>query len=158
MERMNSYAAILVMICLAAVNNTICSAAENETIIDNLDAGASWTGTWKISRGTNPYGSNSVYSSNAGSTFTFSSDLSYGEYKVYMWWTSTTNRSDDIPVTVSSDAGQAASYTISQKTGSGQWNLLDTVILGTNTRLTITSSGDGSTSADAVKFVTTTVA
>jgi hypothetical protein len=42
-----------------------------ERIIDNTDDDASFTGTWKASSGVNPYGDGSVYSQEAGVTFTF---------------------------------------------------------------------------------------
>ncbi len=46
-----------------------------ERIIDNTDAGASSTGTWKVSSGADPYSDGSVYSQEAGATFTF--DISF---------------------------------------------------------------------------------
>jgi hypothetical protein len=46
-----------------------------ERIFDNTDAAASFTGTWKASSGADPYDDGSVYSQEAGATFTF--DISF---------------------------------------------------------------------------------
>ncbi len=126
-----------------------------ETIIDNLDADISWTGTWNISSGTNPYEADSFWSRD-GDTFTwYFTPAQTGEYEVSMWWTQHTSRSDSVPVEIEHSTG-TDTVTINQQQDGGQWNVIDNYVLdeGVTYSVTITSQpGPSSTCADAVKCV-----
>jgi len=131
-------------------------------IIDNGDPGTSFTGTWAISGGTNPYDPDdpdavSLWSRDGSTyTWTFTPQLS-GTYDISMWWTAYASRGSSIPVTIEND-GQAATVYVNQQTGGGQWNSLGvyTFSAGVSYDVTITAvpggSANYSTCADAVKM------
>ena len=75
------------------------SGSEEEVIIDNGDAGTSSTGRWYVSIGTNPYGDNSLYSSNVGAKYTFEAALDES-YEVSLWWTERPSRCTSVPVEI----------------------------------------------------------
>ena len=124
-----------------------------EVIVDNSDAGASSTGTWKTSSGKHPHGVNSVWSKLAGDTFTFQADLAQDRYAVFMWWTEWPNRMTNAPVEILNNGTSLGTVSVSQKLTGGQWNLLGIYDLGGIAGVTITSNGPGSTNADAVRFL-----
>jgi len=60
--------------------------ASADLIIDNGGPGTSYTGSWKVSGGTTPYGANSLWSRD-GTTYTWSfSGQPNGLYDISMWW------------------------------------------------------------------------
>jgi hypothetical protein len=126
----------------------------DEVIIDNGDAGTSYSGRWRTSSGLEPWGLKSLYSRD-GATYTWTfvpheSSL----YNIQMWWTLTTTRSDNIPVTIEHRGGTDTVY-INQQENETQWNSLDQHFFenGANYKVTITSQpGPSSTCADAVRF------
>jgi hypothetical protein len=126
-----------------------------ETIIDNGDPNTSYTGTWSVSSGTNPYGTNSLYSSDGATyTWTFTSQQT-GVYKLSMWWTYRESRSTNVPIDIEHSAGTTRVY-INQQHNGGKWNMVGTYPLesGVSYKVTITAQpGPSSTCADAVKFV-----
>ena len=124
-----------------------------EVIIDNLDAGATPTGTWPVSGGANPYATNSVYSKTNGDTFSFRTDLAGAPYAVYMRWTGWPSRRTSVPVDISTGGSPVGAVTVNQRQNPSMWNLLGIYTLGPNTEVTVTSlDSGGSTNADAVKF------
>ncbi len=93
-----------------------------EVIIDNGDSDVtSSTGTWQTSSGDDPYGTSSLYA-RPDATYTWDLDSSYsaGFYDVYMWWTETTTRGDNVPV----DVNGVGTVYINQQSDGGQWNYL----------------------------------
>ncbi|MEM3035883.1 MAG: SGNH/GDSL hydrolase family protein, partial [Thermoplasmata archaeon] len=127
-----------------------------EKIIDNGDSGTSYTGTWSISGGTNPYGSDSLWSRDGTTyTWTFVPSIS-GNYELSMWWSTWPSRSDNVPVDIEYSGGSIRVY-INQKQNGGKWNVIGTYPfeVGRNYKVTITSAYGStvSTCADAVKFV-----
>ena len=125
------------------------------TVVDNGDAETSFTGTWRISGGAEPYGSDSVWSRDGATyTWTFTPTVS-SYYEVYMWWTEWPSRSADVPVAIMNSDGTSTVY-INQQENGGQWNILGTFFFeeGTTYSVTITAQpGLSSTCADAVRFV-----
>ena len=125
-----------------------------EVIIDNGDAGTSYTGTWAVSGATGSYGANSVWSRN-GTTYTWTmSGQPAGTYEVSMWWSGYSSRAASVPVTINYSGG-TSNTTINQKQNAGQWNTLGTFYFdGTGSVMITAANGDTtSTCADAVKFV-----
>ena len=129
-------------------------------IIDNGDADTSFSGTWRVSGGPNPFDpkdrvANSVYSRDGDTyTWTFTPDVS-GTYQVSMWWTQYASRSTSIPVTVEHADGSETVY-INQRTNGGQWNALGTFDFSAGVSYPVTivaQPGPSSTCADAVRFV-----
>lgn len=124
-----------------------------EVIVDNAEtANTSQTGTWPVSDGSGPYMANSVYNKVSGNTFTFNADLVPDSYAVYTRWTAWSSRISSVPVAIKS-GGKTFNVTINQKKNPRTWNLLGIYTLSGNTQVTITSKGNGSTNADAVRFM-----
>ncbi len=124
-----------------------------EIIVDNLDAGASFTGTWPVSGAANPYATNSVYSKTNGNTFTFTADLVGVPYAVYARCTAWSSRRSSVPIDISTGGALVDTVTVNQRTNPSRWNLLGFYTLGPNTQVKIRALGGGSTNADAVKFM-----
>ena len=137
----------------------------NEVIIDNGDPETSFTGTWLVSGGPNPWNPDdpsptSLYSRDGDSyTWTFTPSVS-GNYEFSMWWTQYPSRSPNIPVTIEYSGG-TDTVTINQQTNGGQWNTIKSYpfIAGEHYNITVTAVPGGSqnysTCADAVRFVHT---
>ena len=131
-----------------------------EKIIDNGGVDTSQTGTWSISSGSYPYGSDSLWSRD-GATYTWSfSPPVTGYYEAFMWWTEWPSRSSSVPVEVNHYDGKTEVYT-NQQEDAGKWNSLGIYYFtsGAAYNVTITAQpGPASTCADAVKFVKTSQA
>ena len=139
---------------------TSCAA---EVIVDNLAPGqssaqVSFIGTWTKSAGSGAYGANgSLYSNGSGlDTYTWKTPVlnSAGSctYKVYVWWTSHTNRSAAVPITVT-HAGGSSMLTFNQRSGGGQWTLHGSYTFAAGTRGVVqVSDAGGQAAADAVRF------
>ncbi|MBE0534933.1 MAG: right-handed parallel beta-helix repeat-containing protein [Phycisphaerae bacterium] len=125
-----------------------------EVIIDNGDAATSYTGTWEVSGGSNPYGPDSVWSRDGSTyTWTFTPKVS-GNYTVSMRWSGWPSRSTSVPVTLAHDGGIVRTN-INQLENAGQWNVGGRYYFraGVSYPLTITAQADpSSTCADAVRF------
>jgi PKD repeat protein len=127
----------------------------DEIEMDNGGSGTSYTGTWSVSSGSDPYGTDSLYSRDGATyTWTFTPPGS-SLYQVFMWWTVTSSRSDSVPVTIEHSGGTDTIY-INQLENGGQWNSLGQYFFesGLTYSITITAQpSPSSTCADAVKFV-----
>src|SRR5512135_1963409 len=141
--------------------------AHADVIIDNGQAGTSYTGTWSASSAAGYYGTNSLWSyksSSGGSapTYTWSATLPQsGTYDVYAWWTSyvgSTTRSTAAPYTITYNGG-SQTVNVNQRINGGQWNKLGTFAFGTSGSVTLTASDVYPVveSADAVRFSPVTV-
>jgi pectate lyase len=151
-------AMVLLMICvwMFATSNAQGSADESNLVVDNDSSATTATGTWQVSAGADPYGANSLYSAQAGDTYTFSIDLPQsGNYEVFLWWTTYSNRRTDVPVDITHTGG-TATVSVDQQHDGGQWNSLGTWAFNDLATITIHSLGDGTTCADAVKLVPVT--
>lgn len=137
------------------LNDHIFVETPEEIIVDNSTVGTSSTGTWAVSGGENPYGTNSLYARAANCTYTWSfTPQQGGTYEVYLWWTEFSSRGLAIPVTITHNLG-TANLAINQQTNGGQWNLAGTYTMqaGKSYRVQIATIGDNSTtSADAVRI------
>lgn len=126
-----------------------------EIIVDNRNAAVSMVGSWPVSGGVNPYGSDSVYNRSAGNSFSWLFTApETGSYEVSMWWTAFSSRSSEVPVQVQHAAG-IVSLTVNQLISGGQWNTLGTYQYqaGTTYRVTVSTLADNTTiCADAVRF------
>lgn len=125
-----------------------------EVIIDNGDPGTSYTGTWEVSGGSNPYGADSVWSRDGDIyTWTFRPSVS-GTYTLSMWWSGWPSRSASVPVIIMHDEGWAVAY-INQQQNAGQWNEIGKYTFTAETDYTVTmlsQPAPASTCADAIKF------
>ena len=130
--------------------------AAPEIIIDNGEPGTSYIGNWEVSGGTNPYGTDSLWSADDG-TYTWHADLPQtGVYEVYMWWTYHDSRGNRAPVTIDYNGGSQVVYVNQQQNG-GMWNHLGTYSFDGASGGTVTiyarDSYPTTYCADAVKFV-----
>ena len=127
--------------------------ASADLIIDNGGPGTSYTGSWKVSGGTTPYGANSLWSRD-GTTYTWSfSGQPNGLYDISMWWSGLSSRATNIAVTITHRDGTSTVY-INQNINAGQWNSLGQFYLNGSgsVRITAASGSTVSTCADAVKI------
>ena len=126
-----------------------------DVIIDNRDAATSYTGTWEVSGGSDPYGADSVWSRD-GDAFTWHfNPVQSSNYEVMMWWTEWPSRSPSVPVEIEHSGGKTRIF-IDQTANGGKWNSLGDYFFefGQSYRVTIISQpGPASTCADAVRFV-----
>jgi hypothetical protein len=82
----------LTLVLIIAVFQSTNIAAADALILDNGKLGTSSNGSWKVSGGANPYGSNSLYAGANGASYTFNANLATpGEYQVFAWWTEWSN-------------------------------------------------------------------
>lgn len=128
--------------------------AADTLIMDNGGAGTSSTGTWTVSSGPAPYGSNSFYASNNGASYTYLFNLDQpGKYQVYARWTQSSIRRTSVPYDIYHLDGKGT-VTVNQRQNGGQWQKLgDAWSFGDSATISIRSLGSGSTSADAIKLV-----
>ena len=122
-------------------------------VVDNGSTGTSSTGKWKNSGGIEYYDSKSVYSNEAGATYTFEANVG-GLYEVSMWWTEYSNRSSKVPVEIWSGTILLDTVIVNQQENGGQWNVLGTYTFSGAANIVIVSEGSNvTTCADAVKLV-----
>ncbi|WP_281560342.1 putative Ig domain-containing protein [Thalassomonas sp. RHCl1] len=127
-----------------------------EIIIDNNDSNTASSGTWLVSGGQNPWGSNSLYS-NSNSSFSWLADITTGgSYQVYAWWTYYSTRSTNVPYTIAHDGG-STSVEVNQRNQAlaSQWVLLGSFDFSAGSSYSISvDSSNGQANADAIKLVT----
>lgn len=128
--------------------------AFGDVIIDNDEAGTSYTGTWSPSGGSEPYAGDSLWARD-GATYTWAFDSQpAGTYEVLMWWSGYGSRAANISVDINYDGGSATT-SVNQSENAGQWNSLGTYYFNTTGSVTITAANGSTISscADAVSFV-----
>ena len=126
----------------------------DDTIIDNGDAGTSSSGTWSVSSASNPYGTDSLESTDAGATYSWTATIN-GKRTVYMWWTWKTGRTAcNVEIW---DGGTRVLETVlpqDELLTAGKWQSLGSYEFNNNTaEVKIICPEGGNISADAVKFV-----
>jgi predicted DCC family thiol-disulfide oxidoreductase YuxK len=121
-------------------------------IVDNGSTGTYSTGSWENSAGTEYYESQSVYSDEAGATYTFEAQVG-GSNTVSMWWTYRYSRCTDVPVEIYNGTQLLDTVFVNQTENGGQWIDLGTYSFTETAGIVIVSNGECSTCADAVKFV-----
>jgi hypothetical protein len=124
-----------------------------DVVVDDGDAGTTSTGSWSVSGGANPYGSQSLYSKDAGATYSYALSAS-GTYEVEMWWTTYPSRSTAVPVEIYDGSTLLDTVYVDQQQDGGQWNSLGVYTFSTQAKVVILSEGNGnSTCADAMRFI-----
>ena len=126
--------------------------ALDELIIDNGDPETSFQGTWLPSGGADYYGTTSLYSKKAHSTYKYETPLS-GNYELSLRWTGWPSRCSNVPVIVYDGATPIATLAINQQEGASQWNTLGNYTFTDTGAVMIVSQGSCSTNADAVRFI-----
>jgi hypothetical protein len=132
------------------------TAAREEFIIDNGDTWTSFIGSWYLSGGPDPYGTNSLFADAAGATYTFEYPFP-GEVMVldvYQWWTYYSNRCIDTRIEISDSIGLLGTLSMNQRENVSQWYYYNTYLFEEFARVSIISEGGCSVNADAVRLVT----
>jgi len=148
----------IVLAVIFSIFQSTNAAAASELILDNGDAGTSFTEKWKPwnSRGNedNPYGKNALYTYSARATYTYNFKLpSAGEYQVFAWWTASSVHSDSVPYDITHLSG-TSTVTVNQQENGGQWNRLGaTWNFDKTATITIRPKGVGTVIADAIMLV-----
>jgi hypothetical protein len=120
-------------------------------VIDNGDSGTSFTGSWKISSGPDPFGDDSLFNKVSGSTYSFESPAS-GAAEIALWWTYYKNRCTDVPVEIYDDGTLVDTVSVNQQLNGAQWNVIGTYTFTGTAKVVVVSTGGCSTSADAARF------
>jgi hypothetical protein len=151
-NRINLICAVLLAAVCMLQNSYVVAAAT--LIMDNGDPGTSSNGTWKVSDGDDPYGDHSLYTREAGASYTYDFNLATpGEYQLYAWWSENRNSSSNVPIDIGHQAG-TSTVTVNQRKNEGEWRRLgSTWTFGDRATVTIRSLGNGTTCADALKLV-----
>ena len=139
---------------LLAISSLRVVHANADVIVDNGGSGTSSTGTWAVSGGTSPYGSNSLWARD-GATYTWQfTSQPAGTYEVFMWWSGWYSRATNVPVTIVHRDG-SATISVNQKLNAGKWNSLGQFYFNGSGSVSITAANGStvSTCADAVRFV-----
>lgn len=125
-----------------------------ELILDDGAPGTSFTGTWLVSGGTNPLGSQSLYAKTRA-TYTYRIELpAPGDYEISAWWTAFASRSDSVPYSIVHSGGTAV-VRRSQLVNGGKWNSLGVFHFDSAATVTVTAQNDGkSYCADAIRITT----
>ena len=123
-----------------------------ETIVDNNGTGTSFTGSWNISGGADPYGAESLYSNSAGDTYIFSIPANESQ-EISLWWTEWPSRSSSVPVEIYNGDILLNTVEVNQAINGGKWNILGNYTFSGTAEIVIVSEGNSqSTCADAVRF------
>jgi thermitase len=117
----------------ASLSVTVSNAtATTEIILDNaalglqdVAGGRTFVGTWCLSSGTGPYGATSLYScGTVANAYRWTPQIATaGNYDVYVWWTTHTNRSSNVPYSVTHSSG-TSTVLFDQKVNGGKWMLM----------------------------------
>jgi hypothetical protein len=124
----------------------------DEIIIDNDGSGTSSIGNWQLSRGLSYYKSQSVYSEQAGDTYTFEAPVT-GTYEVALWWTYHNTRCSTVPVEIYDADRLLDTVYVDQLENNAKWNSLGKYDFTNTARIVVVSEGRCSTNADAVKLL-----
>ena len=123
-----------------------------EIVLNDGETGTSSSGSWSVSGGSDPYGTESLYTRVAGRTYSYRFTRAPGTYDVFIWWTPWPSRRTEVPVSVVHEGG-TATVPFNQRIDGGKWNRVGSWSFGSEALVTIESLGDGTTCADAVKLV-----
>jgi hypothetical protein len=121
-------------------------------IIDDGDAGTLPSGIWKVSKGAEPYGSQSLYSRDVGATYGYEAPLA-GRYEVALYWTYHSTRCQDVSVEIYDGDLLLDTLSVNQLQSGGQWNVLGTYeFTGRAEVVIIAESKYCTTAVDAARF------
>jgi len=145
-------------VAISPVYALVTGPAQPVIIVDNADAGASFSGTWSTSSSSSAWNSTyrvSYLSGVQNATYTPEIPMS-GNYNVYEWHVSGSNRCTVVPFTVTYNGG-SQTYSVDETTGGSAWNLLCTKPFAAGTAGSVRISNQGASGgsaviADAIKF------
>lgn len=122
-----------------------------EQIIDNGDTRTTFTGSWKESGGTQPFGAGSLFAKDEPSEYLWRFTVDPGRYEVFAWWTEWQSRSATAKYEVKTSI-ETKSFSVNQQANGGRWNLLGVIDSSDLLTVTLAAPADGSSyCADAVR-------
>ncbi len=133
---------------------------EASVILDNVDPGVTFTGTWSTGTSSGRYGADYryAYAGTGQMTAVYQPTIPIaGTYQIYAWWVAGSNRTSQAEYTIRYPGGTTVVLK-SQKSNGGKWNLLGAFDLaaGTDSSVTISnnfpSSSGAVVMADAIKW------
>jgi len=137
--------------CSTAADAVSLVEKENK-IIDDGDPGTTPAGKWSLSGGTEPFGTQSLYSKQIGATYTYASPLN-GRYDVQLWWSSYPSRCDRVPVEIYDGEKILDKVYVNQTLDGSRWNTLGNYEFNGMARMkVVVESSNCSTAADAAQF------
>jgi hypothetical protein len=121
-------------------------------IIDDGDDDSLPVGTWTISGGADPYGTQSLYSKEIGATYGYKASLT-GRHEVALWWTYYQTRCTEVLIEIHDGDMLLDTVLVDQTQSGGQWNILGSYTFS-GSAMVVVISGDGncSTCSDAASF------
>jgi 5-methylcytosine-specific restriction endonuclease McrA len=127
-------------------------------IVDNVSA--VFAGTWSSSLNGEYYGTDIRYIQSTGTgsnTATFIPNLPQtGNYNIYAWWTSSSNRATNVPYIINYSGGASDTVRVNQELGGGGWTYLGTYYFDAGTSGYVEISDDAELNeyvmADAIKW------
>lgn len=139
-------------------------ASSSGVIVDNTDAGATFTGSWMASSSTGGYwGADYRHDESTGKgtkSVLFTPSLpAAGEYDVFLRWAANTNRSSNVPVDVVFATG-TDTITVDQRSNGGTWYFLKRAQFAAGSEGSVLVRTTGTTAgtyviADAARWVST---
>lgn len=126
-------------------------------IIDTGAPGTQAFGEWNPSSGQEPFGQHSLYSRETGAQYEYSTVMN-GDCDVSLWWTTLSNRCDDVPIEIYDGNTLIDTVYIDQNVDAGQWNHIGSYTFTGLAVVAVHSGGGCSTCADAVMFTPTDTA
>lgn len=130
------------------------------TIVDNANGGFAASANWSTgTSATDKYGTNYRFRSTANGVSdaaTFNASLTAGKYNVYAWWCAGTNRSNAVPIVLTTSAGNVTNN-VNQRTAGGAWNWLGSTGYNLNggansAKVSVWTTATGVAIADAIKW------
>lgn len=131
-------------------------------IVDNEDSGFTFSGAWPESSASNPYNDHSVYSYTGTARWT-PNIPSAGTYNVYAWWGYAGSRTTTAEYTIHDNTGDSTvTKNHNIQTDASKWQLLGTYTFDAGADgyvevRDISGNSNKVASADAIKFVSTTI-
>jgi hypothetical protein len=132
----------------------------SEVIVDNASpSGVAFTGTWTLTTNPGYWAANTTHDGNTAKgakSVRFTPNLTKpGQYDVYLWWSSASNRATNVPVQITHQGG-SQQVIVNQQTNGSKWNLLGTFLFASGTAGNVligNAATNGYVFADAVRFV-----
>jgi RHS repeat-associated protein len=128
-----------------------------EVIIDNGDAGTSFTGTWTTTNSNKVYNGGYALSDNTGNTYRWTpTNLNDSNYEVYARWPGVKKHNTGAQYTINHN-GETTTSSQDQSSNGKQWVLLGTYTFsGSGSEHIELSDLGGKTAADAIRLVEVT--
>lgn len=125
-----------------------------ERIMDDGDLGTSSAGSWRSKSNAQDFGAGYQFANKAPNrSYRWTVTPPGSEYRLYAWWVSRNNQSDNVTYTIGHGDGETDFVTRSHKTGGGQWQYLGSYSNSGGQDYVEVSSTKNKFVADAIRWV-----